>query len=195
MDTKELKKLISSGESQTVEFKESFGEETLETLASFANTGGGIVLIGVADDGTVKGAHTGRETLRAWANKIAQATGLHPAIQRTTLHGKSVASLAIAESQLKPVAFGGRYFKRISSSNRRMSEEDITRLVLEKVGATWDEVPEPRAALGDISPGALNAFRAACNQKGRRHIPARDSARAVLEKLGLLVHGRLLRAR
>ena len=35
-------------------------------------------LIGVRDDGTVRGITLGKETLREWANHIAQATHLHP---------------------------------------------------------------------------------------------------------------------
>ena len=107
MDTRELASIIAGGESQTVEFKESFGEESLETLAAFANTTGGTLLV---------------------------------------------------------------------------------------VGATWDEVEEPRAKLADIDSRTLAAFRAECNAKGRRPVPPRDSGSAVLEKLGLLKKGRLLRA-
>lgn len=194
MDVKELKKLIARGEGQKLEFKESFGEETLETLAAFANTAGGTVLVGVADDGAVKGAATGRETLRSWANRIAQATSLHPDLSRVAAGGKSVIAIAVPESPVKPVPCSGRYFKRVDSSNRRMTDDDITRLVLEKVGITWDEVVETRAALSDIDHKKLSEFRALCNQKRRRMIPARDSDRAVLEKLGLLKSGKPLRA-
>lgn len=48
--------LIAEGESQTVEFKTSFERETIETLVAFANTRGGRVLVGVADNG---GYHRG----------------------------------------------------------------------------------------------------------------------------------------
>ena len=38
---KELKQLISSGESGTVELKESFGKAAIETMAAFSNSEGG----------------------------------------------------------------------------------------------------------------------------------------------------------
>ena len=160
MDTKELARIIAGGESQTVEFKESFGEEALETLAAFANTSGGTLLIGVADNGRVTGAHTGKETLRAWANRVTQATSLNPDIREVQVGGKHIISFSVEESPVKPVACAGRYFKRINNSNRRMTDDDITRIVLKKVGVTWDEVEEPRAKLADIDNGALAAFRA-----------------------------------
>ena len=52
-DTATIDTLLKSGESQTVEFKTSFGRETVETLVAFANAQGGTVLVGVADDGSV----------------------------------------------------------------------------------------------------------------------------------------------
>ena len=49
----DILRLIRKGESQTLEFKQSFGREALETLCSFANTDGGSVLVGVSDAGVV----------------------------------------------------------------------------------------------------------------------------------------------
>lgn len=34
---KELEQFVASGESRTVEFKESFGKEAIETMTAFAN--------------------------------------------------------------------------------------------------------------------------------------------------------------
>ena len=194
MDTRELASIIAGGESQTVEFKESFGEESLETLAAFANSAGGTLLVGVADDGTVKGTHTGNESLRNWANRITQGTGLNPAIGKTHVDGKTVVFLCVEKSPVRPVACAGRYFKRVNNSNRRMTDDDITRIVLDKVGITWDEIEEPRATLRDLDFGALSTFRAECNAKGRRPVPGKDSDKTVLEKLGLFKHGKLIRA-
>ena len=75
-----LARLLAEGESETVELKESLDREALETIAAFANTRGGALLIGVRDDGTVRGITLGKESLREWANHIAQATHLHPRI-------------------------------------------------------------------------------------------------------------------
>ncbi|MDO3377823.1 AlbA family DNA-binding domain-containing protein [Geoalkalibacter halelectricus] len=47
---KTIDKLLESGESQTVEFKTSFGREVIETLVAFANAQGGTVLVGIAGD-------------------------------------------------------------------------------------------------------------------------------------------------
>jgi len=194
-DRKEwLDRLLAGGESETVEFKESLDREALETTAAFANTRGGILLIGVRDDGTVRGITLGKETLREWANHIAQATHLHPQIGSLSHEGKTVAIIEVPESPLKPVPCRGRYFKRVSKSNRQMTDDDLTRAVLDKVGMTWDQVVEPRATLDDLDPEQLRRFRKLCNLKGRRTIPDEEDDATVLVKLDLLRDGQLTRA-
>lgn len=47
----EIEKLISEGESETLEFKPSFNRDIIETTVAFANTRGGRILIGVSDSG------------------------------------------------------------------------------------------------------------------------------------------------
>jgi ATP-dependent DNA helicase RecG len=49
--------LVKKGECETVEFKISFDREAIETLAAFANTKGGTVLIGVQNSGKLCGVH------------------------------------------------------------------------------------------------------------------------------------------
>ncbi|MDI6768350.1 MAG: putative DNA binding domain-containing protein [Anaerolineales bacterium] len=166
-----LNRLLAEGESETIEFKESFDEEAVETISAFANANGGVLLVGVADDGTVKGLPLGKETLRDWTNRIAQATHVHPhQIEHFSREGKTVVAIQVAESAIKPVPCRGRYFKRVGKSNRQMSDDDLTRAVLEKVGMTWDQVVEPRAKLTDLDPKQLRRFRKLCNLKGRRLI-------------------------
>lgn len=47
----QISNLINAGESETVEFKTSFGREAVESLVAFANTGGGTTLVGVQNNG------------------------------------------------------------------------------------------------------------------------------------------------
>lgn len=70
MTKKELQNLINQGESQTLEFKSSLTlkQEIGETVSAFANTTGGIILIGVSDEGKVSSVEIGRKTLEDLAN-------------------------------------------------------------------------------------------------------------------------------
>ena len=129
-----IKDLLAQGESETVEFKESFDDEAVETVAAFANARGGTLLIGVTDAGTVRGTMVGKESVRDWANKIAQATHVNPRIREVLHEGKSVVVVEVAASAARPHPAKGKYFIRIGKSNRHMTEDDMTRMILAKVG-------------------------------------------------------------
>lgn len=68
-----LKRLILEGESVTLDFKKTITscEKIAKTMVSFANNRGGKLLIGVADDGTIKGVKSEDEE-RYMITKAAQ---------------------------------------------------------------------------------------------------------------------------
>ncbi|HBL15638.1 MAG TPA: transcriptional regulator [Elusimicrobia bacterium] len=186
--------LIRKGESETLEFKESFGREAIEALCSFANTSGGTVLVGVDDKGAVTGVPAPHKALKDWADQIAQATGLHPSILGTSIKGMPVACIRVPESRIKPVMFHGRAFKRSGSTTRQMSVEEITRVAMANVDVTWDEIPEVRASLADISMAKVKAFIGMAKREGRRPVPAGTTAVELLHKLDMIRQGKPTRA-
>jgi len=74
MAAQDIAKMLTVGETETVEFKENFDNATIETATAFANTKGGNIFIGISDDGTVKGAQVGKERVKDWANRISQSS-------------------------------------------------------------------------------------------------------------------------
>ena len=62
MNQDQLREIIEKGESETVEFKENFGKEAIETAGALANTQGGHILLGVDKKGTIKGVTITNET-------------------------------------------------------------------------------------------------------------------------------------
>ena len=74
MNVAELQNIIAKGESETVEFKTSFNKEVIETLAAYANTKGGTVLVGVANNGDIIGITVNIETIQNWLNEIKTKT-------------------------------------------------------------------------------------------------------------------------
>ncbi len=191
----ELTRLIRKGESETVEFKRSFGREAIETLCAFANTAGGVVLIGVDDDGAVKGVPAAQNVLRDWSNQICQGSrGLHPSLETIMVQGKTMVCIQVEESRIKPVMCHGRAFMRSGSTTRQMSVEEMSRLVLANAGVTWDAVAEERATLADISMPKVRVFMEAARRAKRRSIPVGASPRELLEKLELMIGGKPTRA-
>jgi len=117
MSQDEIVELIEKGESDIVEFKENFNKETIESIGAFANTKGGIIIIGVSDEGKIIGIQFAKETLKTWVNQVSQSTDprIIPEIEQKKVDGKIVALIKIEEFPLKPVSVRGRCFKEIPS--------------------------------------------------------------------------------
>ena len=58
------------GESQNVEYKESWRDEYLKWVCGFANARGGRIFIGIRDDGTIVGVPDSKRLMEEIPNKI-----------------------------------------------------------------------------------------------------------------------------
>src|SRR4030066_374548 len=71
MDANKIQILVQEGEGLTVEFKEHFTPRIDEDIVAFANTKGGVILLGVRDDRTISGEKLTND-LKARINSIAR---------------------------------------------------------------------------------------------------------------------------
>jgi ATP-dependent DNA helicase RecG len=103
--------LITAGESETLEFKASFGKDVIVSLAAFANAKGGKVVVGADDKGRPVGMDVGPETMQRYLNEIKVATypQIIPRIEYCKSKGKSLVVFEITEYPIKPVAYKNRY--------------------------------------------------------------------------------------
>ena len=101
-----IEQLIAQGENSTVEFKSTIesAARIAKTLAAFANTKGGTLLVGVSDNGNIMGISSELQEMQ----KIEQASQIlcDPPIelsyQLQTVSSKQVLVINIAESNEKP---------------------------------------------------------------------------------------------
>ena len=98
MTDKQIKNLISTGEGNHIEFKKSLDETFIKTVCAFANSSGGDILMGVADDNTI----TGIDTSNRMRSKI-QATldKLQPKLDITTEVKGNLIVIHVPEGQEK----------------------------------------------------------------------------------------------
>lgn len=188
----DIEKFLKSGETESIEFKESFDKETIETVAAFSNTRGGIIFIGVNNDGDVRGASIGKETLKDWSNRISQNTepSVIPEINVENVKGKGIVIIQIQEYPLKPVATRGRCFRRVANSNRQMSPQEIAQMNLMSTGSSWDALPARDATFDDIDLENVKNYIKISAATGRRKFGPTDDPLEILEKLELLKNGR-----
>lgn len=192
MTDTELLALIKKGESESLEFKENFDRETIETAAAFANTKGGLILIGVSDKGSLKGIQASAKTQKDWVNQIAQSTEprLIPEIEVAELNHKSILILHIKEFPLKPISVKGRCFRRVGTSNRLMGPREITEMHLHSTGMSWDKFPARDATPDDIDTEKVKKYVRRANASGRRKISEDETPLGVLKKLELIKEDR-----
>ena len=183
-----LQDLIKTGESDTVEFKEKFDERTIESAVAFANTKGGMIFIGVSDKNNIQGVKIGKETLNKWTNQISQSTDprIIPELEEIKVDGKTVIAVKIKENPIKPISTKGKCLKRVDSSNRAMSAQEVAQMHLHSTGMSWDKYPAKDAKLSDIDIENVKRYIRKAKETGRKKIGDDEEPMQVLEKIGLI---------
>lgn len=191
LNAMDISKLVTVGESETVEFKESFSDEALETIGAFSNARGGIVLVGITDFGEVCGFQTGKKTLEDIANRIQDVTDprLQPSLSILHYEKKNVLAIQVYPSSRIPVSIRGRFFRRSGRTNQRMSHEEIMQRMIANTGLSWDAFIESGATWSDLDSDLINRFIQTANKLGRRPVPEQVSEQEFLRKLNLIQDG------
>ncbi|NVM63503.1 putative HTH transcriptional regulator [Mucilaginibacter sp. SG538B] len=134
-----VKKLIFEGEGVTVDFKKTITscEKIARTMVSFANNKGGKLLIGVADDGTIKGVKSDDEE-RYMITKAAHffsRPALEPVFEEVYFDDKLVLVVEIASSELKPhyaLAEDGKWWAYVRVKDKSVLASKIVLEVLKR---------------------------------------------------------------
>lgn len=108
MDTDALEKLVKQGEGLQLEFKKFLPEPArlIREAIAFANTRGGIILLGVDDDGSltgIKDVEEGAEVFRHAADSLCRPAIQFEMSQIALNRKRSVLVIRIYESEQKPV--------------------------------------------------------------------------------------------
>lgn len=188
--------IISTGESELVEFKESFNDEAIEVLGAFMNSHGGVLLLGVKDSGTVCGFDIGKKTLEDIANRIQEATDprIQPSISTIHHEGKIVIVISVASSTGIPISVRGKYFRRVGRSNQRMSHEEIMHRLIANSSISWDSCIEQNVSLEELNLENIRQFVDMVKRSGRHPIPENVPLLSFLKKLKLIVDDKPTRA-
>ena len=133
----ELYEIIANGENSGVEFKRDGcrPEDLAKEIVAMVNFCGGVILLGVEDDGEISGTH--RENLEEWIMDTVVARKIHPMIflfyeEIQVDDGIRVAVLSFTQGVSKPYVRRHNdreeIFIRIGSISRLATREQIARL-------------------------------------------------------------------
>ncbi len=131
-----LNQILKQGENSAVEFmKGDVRPESLtKEIVSFANSYGGVILIGIADDGSIRGVDSDR-SFDEWVTNIAR-NNIQPPVQITTeehmIEGKKIVEVTVEKGRHWPYQDNsGRFYVRVGSTNRMASLQELMRLFQE----------------------------------------------------------------
>lgn len=128
-----LSTLISQGENNAVEYKSAQvnPDSLARELVAFANTQGGVVLLGVEDSGEITGLPSGRNH-EEWVMNIARENvipALDVSVTRLVHEGKTVLLIQIPKGPDKPYQTRKYQFLiRVGSTNRIATQAELMRL-------------------------------------------------------------------
>ena len=133
-----LKKLISEGEGQKLDFKYCISDsrKISRTLSAFANTEGGKLLIGVRDNGSIAGVRSDEEYyMIETASKLFCRPEIPVIIKQYISEGKTVLEVEVEKGEQRPYEAKGEdgkwhaYFRK---KDQNLEANNILRLLWKK---------------------------------------------------------------
>jgi ATP-dependent DNA helicase RecG len=141
MKPSELNILLREGEGSMLEYKESLSSSFARELVALANMAGGKILLGVRDDGTVKGIPDSND-LRARIQDIAR--NCDPPVKVLVERVGDVTVVTVRESDAKPVQCSEGFFWRQGAVTQKLSRDEIRDFFRSEGTVRFDLSPCPR---------------------------------------------------
>lgn len=132
-------------ESEHTEFKVQATDDLYKEVIAFANTDGGVIYVGIDNDGNVVGLENVDETYLRITNGIRDA--IHPDVTmfvRYTLQDNQVVKVSVSEGSFKPYYLKAKGLKpsgvyvRQGTSSVQASSEQIRRMIKESDGDCFE---------------------------------------------------------
>jgi len=189
-----LEEVLSTGESSFVQFKEKIN--SINALASeicaFANTKGGIIIVGVNDTGNVIGlTPLGISQLNQMISNCCSQK-IYPALSAETENVKIDDKIVVAISvPLGPNKFymanERDVWVKVGADKRRAGKEEMRRLLQESFNIFADEQPIQGTDINDLDPWLLKSFLEKKTDHEKKEITSEDEKS--LENMKILKDG------
>ena len=137
-------------ESEVIERKREYTPDITKTVVAFANTGGGAIYIGIADDGSVVGVANPDDTMLKVSNAVRDTikpdVTLFVEYTHETIEGKAIIKAEVQKGTSCPYYLGSKgirsegVFVRQGASTVPATETAILRMIKETDGESYEEV-------------------------------------------------------
>ena len=197
METAELLEIVARGEDTKHHFKadETNAMGLGSEMVAFTNAKGGLIFIGVADDGTLQ-PHDA-SSVRRLNELIANAStncirpAINPVTENVAVAGGIVIVVTVPEGLSKPYMdnSGAIWVKSGSDKRRVTSREEMQRMFQAAQLLHGDDIPVPGTSIADVDLDYFRRFFATSFGEGleQQHLPLAQ----VLSNMRLLADDRL----
>ncbi|MBI1968657.1 putative DNA binding domain-containing protein, partial [Candidatus Woesearchaeota archaeon] len=136
MDKKELEFLLKEGEGFNLEFKERDSSDLGKEICAFANAAGGKILLGVSDNGEIKGTNV---TNRLKSQIVDIARNFNPKLEISVEEIGGVLIIDVPEGKNKPYSVNGKFFMRYGPNSQQLERDEIREFFFKEGLILWDE--------------------------------------------------------
>jgi len=131
-----LNKVLELGEGQFIEFKESFDKGLAKEIAAFANASGGVIYLGINDDGLIKEVKI-TSRLKSAIQDIAH--NCDPPVIINLNEIDNVLAIEVREGENKPYSCSSGFFMRMGANSQKMRRDEILALSVKSGKIRYDE--------------------------------------------------------
>ncbi len=182
-----------------LEFKKSqtkLSEDLWETYSAFANTEGGIIILGVKDNGTVQGVENVPQQMKNLTTslnnieKVSCNVSLAPGmVESIELGGRNLIVIRVpkAEASQKPVYLNrntSKAYFRQNESDICCTEDMLQQMLRDKSAESPTSRLVPYTSFSDIDPETWEQYRTIMRAFNPKHAWVRLNDQSLLERLG-----------
>jgi ATP-dependent DNA helicase RecG len=156
LDADKINILIKEGEGLTVEHKASYTPKIDRDIVAFANSKGGLLLLGVDDRGKVVGEKLTNK-MKAEINTIARNCDPSIHLKNIRQMGKVVV-IEVAEGDEKPYSSSSGYFRRLDAVTQKMTQREVRAIFRETEDISFEDIACKDLSLKEISLKKVKSF-------------------------------------
>ena len=194
MGAQELQRIIAEGENERLEFKRCGNQpekDLFESICSFANTFGGVILLGVEDDGTLCGIDPDnvlsitRNILNVVNNPNAFDMPVPLEFEHIAIDGRQVVKIDVPNSP-QMHSFKGRVFERRGDADMVVrGSAPLAELCIRKQGIYTEQRIFEHVTFDDLRPDLIDEARRAALAKRQDHPWGAMTNEQLVESAGL----------
>ena len=200
MNLDQIKAIVASGESETLEFKATTGtrREAAATICAMLNQRGGYILFGVDSKGNVVGQSIGDRTIEDISAEIQRIDPpVFPEIERVQVTGNhEVIAVHVSTGPASPYQYRSVSYRRVGNTTRKMSTDEYNRMLFERMHTErrWENQPAAGWTVDDLDIAEIRNTIGEAVRVGRINEPGSREPENLLRGLGLMRDGILFQA-